>query len=48
MAAKPLLIPEAERDVADAYGWYEARRPGLGEDFLSTIDVLHSSHLSES
>ena len=39
MAAKPLFIPEAERDVADAYDWYQARRAGLGEDFLSCVDA---------
>jgi len=39
MPAKPILIPEAEQDIADAYEWYEARRPGLGEDFLSCVDA---------
>jgi plasmid stabilization system protein ParE len=39
MSAKPILVPEAEQDVAVAYDWYEARRPGLGEDFLSCVDA---------
>ncbi|MGA2078048.1 MAG: type II toxin-antitoxin system RelE/ParE family toxin [Terriglobia bacterium] len=39
MSAKPILAPEAEQDIADAYDWYEARRPGLGEDFLSCVDA---------
>ena len=39
MAAKLILAPEAEQDVAEAYAWYEARRIGLGEEFLSCIDA---------
>ena len=33
-----LLAPEAEEDLAEAYGWYERRRVGLGEEFLSCVD----------
>jgi len=41
---KALIIrPDAERDVAEAYGWYEARVPGLGSDFLLSIDAALSS-----
>jgi plasmid stabilization system protein ParE len=39
MAAELIIAPEAEQDVAEAYGWYEGRRTGLGEDFLSCVDV---------
>ncbi len=39
MAAKLILAPEAERDISEAYGWYEERRPGLGEEFLSCVDA---------
>jgi plasmid stabilization system protein ParE len=39
MAAKLALAPEAEQDIAEAYDWYELRRPGLGEDFLSCVDA---------
>jgi plasmid stabilization system protein ParE len=39
MAAELIVAPEAEQDVADAYGWYESRRPGLGEEFLTCIDA---------
>jgi len=39
MAARLILVPEAEQDVADAYGWYEGRRVGLGEEFLSCVDA---------
>ena len=30
----------AERDLLEAQEWYEARRPGLGDDFRLTIDGL--------
>jgi hypothetical protein len=39
MAAELVVAPEAELDVAEAYAWYERRRIGLGEEFLSSIDA---------
>jgi plasmid stabilization system protein ParE len=39
MAAELVIAPEAEQDVADAYAWYEGRRSGLGEEFLSCVDA---------
>ena len=39
MAAELVFAPEAELDIAEAYAWYEARRVGLGEDFLSSVDA---------
>ena len=39
MAAELVVTPEAELDIAEAYGWYESRRTGLGEEFLSTVDA---------
>ena len=39
MPARLIIAPEAEQDVADAYGWYEDRRVGLGEEFLSSVDA---------
>jgi plasmid stabilization system protein ParE len=39
MAAELVIAPEAERDIAEAYAWYEARRSGLGEEFLSSVDA---------
>jgi plasmid stabilization system protein ParE len=39
MAAKLILAPEAEQDIAEAYAWYEERRIGLGEDFLSCVEA---------
>ncbi|MEW6574359.1 MAG: hypothetical protein AB1374_12100 [Bacillota bacterium] len=37
MAAELVVAPEAEQDITDAYAWYEERRPGLGEEFLSCV-----------
>ena len=39
MGVKLIIAAEAERDISDAYGWYEDRRSGLGEDFLSCVDA---------
>ena len=39
MAAKLAIAPEAELDLAQAYVWYESRRNGLGEEFLSSVDA---------
>jgi plasmid stabilization system protein ParE len=39
MAAELILAPEAERDISEAYDWYEQRRSGLGEEFLSCVDA---------
>ena len=39
MAAKMIVAPEVERDLATAYDWYEDQRVGLGDDFLSRIDA---------
>jgi hypothetical protein len=39
MAAEIIIAPEAEQDILEAYGWYEGRRTGLGEDFLSCVEA---------
>jgi plasmid stabilization system protein ParE len=31
--------PSADRDVENAFGWYEERRPGLGDEFLEEVDA---------
>jgi plasmid stabilization system protein ParE len=43
MAARLVIAPEAEFDIADAYVWYEGRRAGLGEEFLSSVDACMES-----
>jgi len=39
MIEKVIYTPEAEQDVVEAYSWYEAREPGLGEDFLRCVEA---------
>jgi plasmid stabilization system protein ParE len=39
MAARLVVAPEAELDIAEAYVWYESRRIGLGEEFLGSVDA---------
>lgn len=39
MRVELVLVPEAEADVEEAYAWYERRRAGLGEEFLSSVDA---------
>ena len=34
-----LIAPEAESDITEAYLWYERRRAGLGEEFVSSLDA---------
>ncbi len=37
----PIIVnPEAEADLAEARVWYEARRPGLGDDFLLCVEEV--------
>ena len=43
MAVELLIAPEAERDIAEAYVWYEGRRSGLGEEFLTSVDACLES-----
>lgn len=34
--------PEASADIAEAFSWYEAQRPGLGVQFVAELDrTLH-------
>ena len=38
MSYKLILRQEAERDLVEAYKWYEEKVPGLGTDFLAIIE----------
>ena len=39
--SRPLIIREAaERDMADAFDWYEDQRPGLGAEFVHDAEQL--------
>ena len=39
MPARLIVSPETAQDIQEAYDWYECRRAGLGEDFLSAVDA---------
>ena len=39
MHVELIVAPEAKLDIAEAYIWYECRRAGLGEEFLSSVDA---------
>jgi plasmid stabilization system protein ParE len=39
MTAQLTLAPEVEQDVSEAYSWYDERRIGLGEEFLTCVDA---------
>ncbi len=45
MAAELTIAPEAEQDVAEAYAWYEKRRPGLGEEFACIESIRRTPDL---
>jgi plasmid stabilization system protein ParE len=31
------VLPAAAADIEDAHEWYQARRPGLGDEFLQSV-----------
>lgn len=33
------FTPEADDDISEAYDWYEQREPGLGEEFLRSVEA---------
>jgi plasmid stabilization system protein ParE len=43
MPVELVIAPEAELDIIEAYFWYEGRRAGLGEEFLSSVDACLES-----
>ena len=44
----PTLIvqPEAEADLAEAFGWYEGCRVGLGHEFLDEVSRFVTKSLA--
>ena len=34
-----VLTPDADNDIVESYTWYEAREPGLGEEFLRCVEA---------
>src|SRR5450432_3443905 len=43
MPVELVIAPEAGLDIAEAYVWYEGRRAGLGEEFLSSVGACLES-----
>ena|ERR1035441_3256699 len=43
MPVELVIAPEAELDIAEAYVWYEGRKAGLGEEFLTSVDACLES-----
>jgi hypothetical protein len=43
MTTELVLAPEVGQDVSEAYRWYNERRIGLGEEFLSCVDACIQS-----
>ena len=38
-----ILSPEEEKEIHDAYAWYEAQRIGLGNEFILCLDATMRS-----
>ena len=45
MTRRLIVRPEAEREMAAAFDWYEDRVPGLGSEFLLCVDAVFSAIL---
>jgi plasmid stabilization system protein ParE len=43
MKLSVVIRPEAEADLAEAYQWYEEKRPGLGERWLLSVEAALSA-----
>ena len=39
MIERVIFTPDADDDVAGSYDWYESQEPGLGEDFLRSVEA---------
>jgi toxin ParE1/3/4 len=38
MSLRQVLLPEAAEELLEAAEWYEARRPGLGAEFVGAVE----------
>jgi plasmid stabilization system protein ParE len=43
MAVELIFATEVRQDIGETYDWYENRRPGLGEEFLSCVEACIQS-----
>jgi len=46
MIIEIIVRPEAEQDIFDAFSWYNDRLPGLGHEFVNSIDSTMQSILN--
>jgi plasmid stabilization system protein ParE len=42
---KLIVVPSARQDIAEAFGWYEQRQSGLGDEFLRRVEACFQSIL---
>ena len=40
MSRTLIVRPAAEADLAEARGWYEQQRSGLGDEFIGEVDAV--------
>ena len=45
MSRRLIIRPEAEGEIVDAFDWYGSRVPGLGADFLLSVDAIMNAIL---
>ena len=45
MTRELVIRPDAEADLTEAFDWYEQHVPGLGSEFLLSVDAIFNSIL---
>ena len=40
MSRSFIVRPEAEEELSQAFSWYEGQVPGLGDEFLRSVDAV--------
>jgi len=45
MSRRLIIRPEAEAELAEAFNWYEERVPGLGHEFLLSVEAVFNAIL---
>lgn len=46
MSFSLIVKPEAEKDLHEAYDWYEEQQAGLGESFIQQVDQVFDQLLN--
>ncbi|MCW1887039.1 type II toxin-antitoxin system RelE/ParE family toxin [Luteolibacter flavescens] len=42
MSDRIIYTPDSAQDIAESYDWYEGHEPGLGEQFLLSVEACAS------